>query len=50
MGMELGLSCLREERRLGVFEDRVLMRVFGPQTEGVMGGLRKLYIVQHRGF
>ena len=34
---------LREERRLGVFENRVLRRVFGPKRNGVTGEWRKLY-------
>jgi hypothetical protein len=28
---------LREERRLGVFENRVLRRIFGPQRDEVTG-------------
>jgi hypothetical protein len=28
---------LREERRLRVFENRVLRRIFGPKKEGVTG-------------
>jgi hypothetical protein len=28
---------LREERRVRVFENRVLRRVFGPKREGVTG-------------
>jgi hypothetical protein len=34
---------LREERRLRVFEDRVLRRVFGPKRDEVTGKLRKLH-------
>jgi hypothetical protein len=34
---------LREERRLGVFDNRVLMRVFGPKREEVTGEWRKLH-------
>jgi hypothetical protein len=34
---------LREERRLRVFENRVLRRVFGPKREEVTGELRKLH-------
>ena len=34
---------LREERRLRVFENRVLMRVFGPKRDEVTGEWRKLY-------
>jgi hypothetical protein len=33
---------LREERRLGVFENRVLRRVFGPKRAEVTGEWRKL--------
>jgi len=31
------LLILREERRLRVFENRVLRRVFGPKRDEVMG-------------
>jgi len=34
---------LREERRLGVFENRVLRRVFGPKRDEVSGEWRKLH-------
>jgi hypothetical protein len=34
---------LKEERRLRVFENRVLRRVFGPKRDEVTGELRKLY-------
>jgi len=34
---------LREERRLGVFEDRVLRRIFGPKREEVLGEWGKLH-------
>jgi hypothetical protein len=33
---------LREEKRLRVFENRILGRVFGPKRDEVMGGWRKL--------
>jgi hypothetical protein len=33
---------LREERRLRVFENRVLRRIFGPKRGEVTGELRKL--------
>jgi hypothetical protein len=33
---------LREERRLRVFENRVLRRVFGPKRDEVKGGLEKI--------
>jgi hypothetical protein len=31
MGVKLGLFTLREEHRLRVFKNRVLMRIFGPR-------------------
>jgi len=34
---------LREERRLRVFENRVLRRIFGPKRVKVMGEWRKLH-------
>ena len=34
---------MREERRLRVFENRVLRRIFGPKTGGVAGEWRKLH-------
>jgi hypothetical protein len=34
---------LREEQRLREFENRVLRRIFGPKTDEVTGGRRKLY-------
>jgi hypothetical protein len=34
---------LREERKLMVFENRVLMRIFGPKKEEVPGEWRKLH-------
>ena len=34
---------LREERRLRVFENRVLRRVFGPKRDEVKGDWRKLH-------
>jgi hypothetical protein len=37
MGVTLGLLILREERRLRVFENRVLKRIFGPKRDGVTG-------------
>jgi hypothetical protein len=38
---------LREEHRLRVFENRVLRRIFGPKTEEVIGGWRKLHKEEH---
>jgi len=34
---------LREERRLRVFENRVLRRIFGPRRDEVTGEWRKLH-------
>jgi len=34
---------LREERRLRVFENRVLRRVFGPKRDEMTGEWRKLH-------
>jgi hypothetical protein len=32
---------LREERKLRVFENRVLRRIFGPKRDEVTGGMEK---------
>jgi len=42
-GCESGSLTLREERRLRVFENRVLRRVFGPKRDEVTGEWRKLH-------
>ena len=42
-GCETWSLTLREERRLRVFENRVLMRVFGPKRDEVSGEWRKLH-------
>ena len=42
-GCETWSPTLREEHRLGVFENRVLRRVFGPKRDGVKGEWRKLH-------
>ena len=42
-GCETWSLTLREERRLRVFENRVLKRVFGPKRDEVTGEWRKLY-------
>jgi hypothetical protein len=34
---------LREERRLRVFENKVLRRIFGPKSDEVTGERRKLH-------
>ena len=41
-GCETWSLTLREERRLWVFENRVLRRVFGPKRDEVTGEWRKL--------
>ena len=41
-GCETWSLTLREERRLRVFETRVLRRVFGPKRDEVTGKWRKL--------
>jgi hypothetical protein len=42
-GCENSSLTVREERRLRVFEDRVLRRIFGPKRDEVTGGWRKLH-------
>jgi hypothetical protein len=42
-GCETWLLTLREERRLRVFENRVLRRIFGPKKDEVTGEWRKLH-------
>ena len=42
-GCENWSLTLREERRLSVFENRVLRRIFGPQRDEVTGEWRTLY-------
>jgi len=42
-GCETWSLILREERRLRVFENRVLRRIFGPRRDEVTGEWRKLY-------
>ena len=41
-GCETWSLTLREERRLGVFENRVLRRIFGPKRDEVKREWRKL--------
>ena len=43
-GRENWPLTLREERRLRVFEIRVLRRIFGPKRDEVTGEWRKLYV------
>jgi hypothetical protein len=42
-GCETLSLTLREEHRLRVFENRVLMRIFGPKRDEVTGDWRKLH-------
>ena len=42
-GCETLSLTLREERRLRVFENRVLRRIFGPKKDDVTGELRELH-------
>jgi hypothetical protein len=42
-GCEAWSLTMREERRLWVFENRVLRRVFGPKRDEVTGEWRKLH-------
>jgi hypothetical protein len=42
-GCETWSLMLREEHRLGVFENRVLRRIFGPKRDEVTGEWRKLH-------
>jgi hypothetical protein len=42
-GHETWSLTLREEHRLRVFENRVLMRIFGPKRDEVTEGWRKLH-------
>ena len=43
-GFETWSLTLREERRLTMFENRVLRRIFGPKRDEVTGEWRKLHI------
>ena len=42
-GCETWSLTLREERRLRVFQNRVLRRIFGPKRDEVTGEWRKLH-------
>jgi hypothetical protein len=42
-GCETWSLTLREECRLGVFENRVLRRIFGPEMDEVTGEWRRLH-------
>jgi hypothetical protein len=37
-GYETWSLTVREEHKRGVFENRVLKRIFGPKRDGVAGG------------
>jgi len=43
MGVKLCSLTLREERKLRVFENMVLRRIFGPRKEEVTGEWRRLH-------
>ena len=49
-GCETWSLTLREERRLRVFENRVLRRVFGPKRDEVTGEWRKFHNEELRDF
>jgi hypothetical protein len=42
-GYDTWSLTIREERRLRVFENRVLRRIFGPKRDEVTGEWRKLH-------
>jgi hypothetical protein len=44
MIVEIGLTTLRDEQKLRVSENRVLMRISGPNREEVVGGWRNCII------
>jgi hypothetical protein len=44
-GCETWSLALRKEHRLRVFESRVLMRIFGPKRDEIIGGWGKLHNV-----
>ena len=46
MGVKLGRMTLREGRKLRVFENMVLRRIFGPRREEVTGDWRRLRNVE----
>jgi len=45
-GCETWSRTLREERRLRVFEKRVMRRIFGPKRDEVRGEWRRLHTVE----
>ena len=42
-GCETWSLTLREERKMGLFENMVLRRIFGPRRDGVMGEWWRLH-------
>jgi len=42
-GCETWLLTLREERRLSVFENKVLRKIFGPKRDEVTGEWKRLH-------
>jgi hypothetical protein len=46
-GYETWSLTLREEQRLGVFENRVLRGMFGPMRDELTAGWRKLHKLKH---
>ena len=40
--MKPGRLTLREERKLRVFENMVLRRIFGPRSDEVTGGMEEI--------
>jgi hypothetical protein len=46
MGVKLGRLTLREERKLRMFENMVLRRIFGPRRDEVTGEWRRLHNVE----
>jgi hypothetical protein len=45
-GCETWSLTLREERRLRLFENRVLRRIFGPKRNEVTGEWRKFHVYE----
>jgi hypothetical protein len=43
MGVKRGFSHQGKNKRVSVFENRVLRRIFGPKREDVVGGWVKLH-------
>jgi hypothetical protein len=47
-GCETWSLTLREEHRLGAFENKVVKRIFGPKRDEVTGGYRKQHNAELR--